>query len=682
MEKGDFGLRNLKFSSAVFSILIIFSLSLSIVLSQEGSVSDSSREIVGLDDTTKTNDAVSDASNAAAIKNDADFSDAQLERSAGITPDSALYFVEDVILTKFRDDSENREKKIAEIKAMVDEGKMDDAKVALEKYEKYAANLEKEADPQKAEESKRSAAAIRRTVKDFEDKIPEGEREKFVDNIVDKEGAIVTAVEISNKIKGLCETLSQLDPLEYSRICRSGNDSPEWQKDLDKKLTSEQEKEAKEFFGIMSQCFQSPQTCRCNDIKVESFAQQCNIIAPLAAKCSKGDESACEKMDDVGDPTELLPEHLQGVMRDVERKYGESQNDLHVPKECKEKGVTDRKGCFKIMFELNAPEECVAAVNSGKITLDGTESQARKACEEVMFVENAPEECVSAGIRDGKECGKYMFKLNAPKECLDAGLTGDTRSDEKKCREIMESQNRDRKEGEFDREGEGGFGGNPASNCQGITDSQQRLECYDNALKGEMNRGEQWNDKRKSNEEFINNNNANKGNWPSECISAGTLTPEGCRDTMTKIGEERYGKNRDDYREGNQPRDGEQFREGEQFRQPPREGEQFMSPPREGEFREGEQFREGQDNYNPNMNDQNNQQFSPPQEQQPTTTAPATTETRTSEPTPAPAPAPTPVSEPAPAPAPSSSGDSSGGSGGLTGGVISENSFIRYWFRR
>ncbi len=682
MEKGDLKLVNLKGLSIFFSILIILSLSIVIVSAQETTTgttaettaaasSDSGREISvsGVSGSSEAvNDAVtSDAAvNNAAIKADEEFAGAELERSAGITPDSSIYFIEDIILTKFRDDSENREKKVAEIKAMVDEGKIDDAKIALDRYEEYAGNLEKEADPEKAEEARRSAAAIRRTVRDFEDKIPDEEREKFVDNIVEKEGAIITAVEISNKIKDLCETLSQLDPLEYSRVCRAGENSPSWQRNLDKELTSEQEKEAKEFFGVMSQCFQDPKNCRCNDIKVESFAQQCNVIAPLAAKCQDGDESACEKMEDAGDPTELLPEHLQGVMKDVERKYGESQNDLHVPKECRDKGVTDRKGCFKIMFELNAPEECVNAVKEGKIVLDGTESQARKQCEEIMFIENAPEECVEAGIRDGKECGKYMFKINAPEECIAAGLTGDTRSDEKKCREIMNNQERERREGmdsEFKGEsrGEGNFrGGNMAANCQGIQDSQKRLECYDNALKGERGREERWNEERRNNEEF---NNVNKGNWPQECINEGTLTPEGCREIMNRIGEE-------------------QRREGERREEfsPPREGETFMQPPREGEFREGE-FMEGQEgfgrNQRQNPNEPNQPSFSPPQEQQPSTSQ---TETTTSEP--APAATTTSTQTPAPASEPSPAPSSDSGSGGITGGIISDNSFIRYWFRR
>ncbi|MBS3074287.1 hypothetical protein J4447_02400 [Candidatus Pacearchaeota archaeon] len=648
----------------IISLVIVLSaLSILSILSVAGVTAqeETGREIVAFEGGAGI-DTGADANTDAGIKVDEEFKDAELERGAGITPDSALYFVEDVILTQFRDDVSNREKKVAEIKAMVNEGKIEEARVALDRYEEYAGRLESEADPEKAEEARRSAAAIRRTVREIASQIPENERKEFVDDVIKKEGSIVTAVEISNKIKELCETLAELDPLEYSRVCstRDKEDSPEWKRNLDRKLTAEQEKEAKEFFNTMSQCFKNPKECQCNEIKVESFAKQCNIIAPLAVACEDGDEGACEEMADAGDPTELLPDYLQGVMRDVERKYGESQNDLHVPKECRDAGATDRKGCFKIMFELNAPEECVEAVKAGKITLDGTESQARKACEEVMFIENAPEECVEAGIRDGKECGKFMFKQNAPQECLDAGLTGDTRGDEKKCREIMNNIEKERREGEFRGEGfegEGGNFGGGAGNCQGIQDSQERLQCYDNALKGERGRGEKWNDQRMNNQ----GRQDSKGNWPKQCVDAGTLTSESCRETMDKFMEEER-KFYDDERRRNEEefRRDREFRQSQEFRGEPREGEQFPRPPVEGEFNQPPSGETG---------------FSPPSTSAGTSTSTSTSTSTTATTETAPTPA------PAPAPAPSS-GESAPSSSGLTGGIISDNAFLRYWFRR
>src|SRR3989344_2318221 len=66
-----------------------------------------------------------------------EFEDAELEANAGITPDSAFYFVEDAILSRFRDDLSNREKKIAEIRAMIQEGNIDAARESLDRYERY-----------------------------------------------------------------------------------------------------------------------------------------------------------------------------------------------------------------------------------------------------------------------------------------------------------------------------------------------------------------------------------------------------------------------------------------------------------------------------------------------------------------------------------------------------------------
>ena len=413
------------------------------------------------------------------------YADAQLERGAGITPDSNFYFIEDSILSKFRDDLANREKKIAEIREMVKEGKIEEAKIALERYNTYADSLEKEVDPAKKDEAQRSAAAIRNAIKEIESQIPESDKKEFVDNVLDKEKSISTAAEIAGKIKDLCEQLSGLDPLEYSRVCSVGGDSPNWQKKLDKKLTAEQREEAKKFGAIMSECFKTAgQQCKCEEIPFPDFASACSIAAPLATACEiKGDEKACEEMDNLKMPE--LPPHLQDIMDELENNVGNDKFDLHMPKECKEAGATDKDSCFKVMFKLNAPEECVAALDKGEISVSN-EREAREKCEEIMFKANAPEECVAAGLKDPKECGKLMFKTNAPQECVDAGITGENRNDPKKCEEIMKGlRGEEGQRGEFEH---GGFGGN----CKEIKDSEERLKCYDGATQGVKNFDERY----------------------------------------------------------------------------------------------------------------------------------------------------------------------------------------------
>ena len=172
---------------------------------------------------------------------DNEFSDVQLESNEGITPDSGFYFV-DEFFDKFSDEIKVREEKIAEIRAMIKIGNIKAAKIALERYKEYAEALEKESDPEKKGESQRSAAAIRNAVREIENDIPEGDRKEFVDDVIDREKRITIAVEISSKVKELCEQLSKIDPLEFSRVCKTNEDTSEWQKKLNRDLTEEQKK--------------------------------------------------------------------------------------------------------------------------------------------------------------------------------------------------------------------------------------------------------------------------------------------------------------------------------------------------------------------------------------------------------------------------------------------------------
>ena len=171
-----------------------------------------------------------------------EFKEEELNIDTGITPDSNFYFIEDQILSRFRDDLGNRERKVGEIREMIKKGDMESARISLRKYKEYAENLEKEVDPEKREEARRSAAAIYNTLKDIENELSKEDKKEFIDEILDNEKTIVTAAEISNKIKLLCEQLAGLDPIEYSKMCGIKDDAPDWQKKLDKKLTKEQEK--------------------------------------------------------------------------------------------------------------------------------------------------------------------------------------------------------------------------------------------------------------------------------------------------------------------------------------------------------------------------------------------------------------------------------------------------------
>jgi hypothetical protein len=372
-----------------------------------------------------------------------DLGEVELEREAGLTPDDALYFIDNFVESILVSDNPERalaykEEKIAELREMIKEGKVEEAKEALERARKHSLILEEEVSPDIARRARESSKAVKEVFDALEDELEGEEWDDLVEEIEDhkdQEDKIALAAQISSKIKELCESLASLDPLEYESVCKTDDDAPKWKRDLDQELTKEQEKEARKFFNTLSQCFQNPRECKCDEVSIKPFAEQCKIIAPLAAECEEGIEEACDKLDDLEDPIDLLPEYLQDVMDEVEERFGESEHDLHIPKECKEAGALDRKSCMKIMFSIHAPPECSEALERGDISFD-TDKEARQACEDIMFELESPDECIEAGLRDHEECEKLMFELDSPQECIEAGLTGRGRNDWKECDKI------------------------------------------------------------------------------------------------------------------------------------------------------------------------------------------------------------------------------------------------------
>jgi hypothetical protein len=370
----------------------------------------------------------------------------------GITPDSAFYFI-DEFFSLFGDEIGNKEEKIAEIKAMIEKGDFESAHQALERYREYANELEKESDPDKKEEAKRSAIAIRNALDSIRDDIPKDKREDFYEDIIEKERGILTGVEISSKIKRLCMQLSELDPMEYSRMCKTDEEDPKWQKKLHKELTKEQKKIAKNFIKTMKQCFKtSGQDCNCEEIPFTDFANACSEAAPLAVACDiKNDERACEKLENLEMPE--LPDYLQEIFDDLEGEMNEEQYKMHMPRECVEAGARSPKDCGRIMIQTHAPEECKEALLAAN---PRTEKEGREICDRIMMEIHSPE-CVEQGITDPEECARKMM----PPEC--EGM------DPRECRDYMDNMRGDH------------FGPRIDFNCQNIEDPTERLECYDKA---------------------------------------------------------------------------------------------------------------------------------------------------------------------------------------------------------
>ena len=638
-------------------LILVFAISLSFVNAQDVNNEDlqdtneiESQEVV--EDPQDVNDEINDQEeNAQDIDDETDSPDEDINdenfkeesqnidfntelRSPGITPDSTFYFVEDSILTRFRTDLGNTEKKASEIRSMIRDGKIEEAKIALARFNKFADQLEKEVNPEDKDEAKRVASAIRSAIREIESEIPEENKKEFVDNIVERSERIETAAEIASKIKELCTELAKLDPGEFYTVCKTEDNSPKWQENLFNDLSEEQRVDAEKMFNIMSSCFRtSGRDCKCEEIPHTAFSNLCTEARPLAVACDEGRDEACTELESLDEDLDNLladAPHLQLALEKAERglETARFENDRFMPPECREAGATTPEECMKIMVRTHAPKECISALDSGELQFE-SERQFREACEDIMFRENAPPECIEAGIKDPRECGEYMFKISAPKECIEAGITGESPRDANKCREIMESLKGERPEGpriNFD--------------CRRIENTEERLNCYDNAVSSarefrpEEPRGPQ-------------------GGWPEPCQKAQALTPESCENVMKEFGRQQFGENREMFEERRpefepQPRfEPQPPREGfdQQFQQPnpplPPFGQDFGPSP-EGEIRE--------------------EQFEPPQEIQPQPE---------SQPEPESSPAPEP--EPSPEPTP-------------TGSVIendiinSDNSFVKYFF--
>ena len=397
------------------------------------------------------------------------------------------------IFKNFRDELENKERRIGDIRKHIRNGDYEKARMALREYHMYADSLEEEIDPDKREDARKSAVRIRKALREIESELSEGQKEEFYEDILDAEEGIVTAVEIADKIKTLCVQLAELDPKQYVKICKTEDDAPAWQKKLNKKLTSEQEKEAKEFGKIMGECFKtSGRNCNCEDISFEDFSIACNKIAPLAEACDEGDEEACKEMDEIEMPE--LPEHLEDVLMEIEMKYGEAKYDMHMPPECKDAGVEDPQECMLIMVKIHSPPECREAIEAG--VEDGSikgERDAKNICSRLMM----PSEC--QGLDDPEECAKKMM----PPECREKGL------DPEECGRYMDSMNY----GDF---GPRDFRA-PGKDCMGIEDSSERLKCFE---EGVDNVGEHYGigDKYNDNQgEITWQCKEHRIHWPPDC---------------------------------------------------------------------------------------------------------------------------------------------------------------------
>ena len=378
--------------------------------------------------------------------------------SAGITPDSSLYFI-DRFFDTFSDDISVKEEKIAEIKAMIKKGDIKSARDALKYYQEYVKKIEKEIGPEKAKEAERSSIGIRQALNEIKNNLSEADRKEFFDNIIEDEKKVVIAAKLASKIKDLCQSLSEVDPEEYYRVCKTDDNAPKWQKKLDRDLTEKQREETIKFGEIMSRCFKtSGKECQCDEIPFPEFASACSEAAPLAAACNvDGNDKACEELDSIEMPE--LPEHLQGVFDELE-KASNSRYDIRMPKKCVEAGITDPGKCKKIIIRENAPKECREALI--KADANG-EKEVRKICGKIMMKKYA-RICAEKNIINPKECRDFMISIDEkPTKCIEEGI-----GNAEDCKDFLDDlrdERRDNMKIDF--------------NCKEIKDETKRLDCYD-----------------------------------------------------------------------------------------------------------------------------------------------------------------------------------------------------------
>ncbi len=325
-----------------------------------------------------------------------DVADVALQEDAGLTPDSAFYFVDLFVEDLFVGDNPYRalaykEEKIVEAQEMIAKGDIDAAQKALELATQYGSILEKEVSPELEQRALESSKAVQHVLDDFDDELVGDEWGAVRDLVADashQEESIAYAAKISVRIETLCARLSLLDPLAYADVCKTDDDAPEWHKELDRDLTAEQQREAEAFSEILSTCFADPATCRCEDISVVAFAEQCHVVAPLASACMDGDTQACVDLEN-NDLIELLPDYLQEVMHDVERQYADLYPEHSLDEACIDAEIFDEDACEEYMFDSHAPQPCI---DEGITTPD--------ACREFMDEFDQPDAPLGVACHD------------------------------------------------------------------------------------------------------------------------------------------------------------------------------------------------------------------------------------------------------------------------------------------
>ena len=462
-----------------------------------------------------------------------------VEESAGMTPDSPFYFVDEIVDKIEIATAEGEEKaevaaniaaeKVAEAKLMSDKNLTSETLRALGNAN-VSSLVEGEVSPELKELTQEKMEFIKKLLAEMEQTIPEdlSAIQALIDAQQTQAEKNKIAAELAEKIGDFCDKLAQEDYslMEAEPRCNP-EQAPEWLKEFIETDLQKREQEAtKEVLSMITQCIEDPRQCDCDSIPVESHKQDCIENSALAVRCEyEQDESACNELESKGDEfLEDIPEFMRDIVTErVDQLMEKKEKEMFkkfAPDECIEAGVTTREECEEIMIEKYGPppEECLEngnfigedeckAIMEEKYgpppseCMDGDRFIGEEACEAALISSGEiPQECVENGEFIGRdECeskmeGKYG---KAPEECMENGeFIG-----EDECKSIMtekfgEAPSECMQDGQFIGEdeckaimiekgisigpgGEGGIGGEGGFGEMGVPQGEFPSECAD-----------------------------------------------------------------------------------------------------------------------------------------------------------------------------------------------------------
>lgn len=299
----------------------------------------------------------------------------------------------------FQNDLENMRERFAEVRTLIRNGEVEEARELLRHYRDVADELENEVSPDQRDEAVRLSRIIRAAIDDLRDEIPEDFREDF-DDASERAENVGTAAEIASQIRDLCKQLhDQVAWDQFEQVCKTDEDGPRWQRDYFDDLSDEQREQAEDFVDAIGSCMKDPDSddCRC-DVANEEFELLCEEIVESEKSCRDGNEDACEVADraggDVYESLKDLP-HLRRALEKLDQNFEDSHEerfDNHIPGVCRdahERGEIDlfgpngREECFPLAVRERAPQPCIDALDRGDLP-DDDEFGFRSGCEDLM----------------------------------------------------------------------------------------------------------------------------------------------------------------------------------------------------------------------------------------------------------------------------------------------------------